>query len=61
MSETINGIMGNALLATTQGIRFDIPDLFIRNLAYVADSPQVLKPYAPWIMYAIEQLLEEKL
>ena len=51
---SINGIMGNALLAISRGIRFDVPDLFIRNLTCAADSPQPLKPYAPWIMYAIE-------
>ena len=47
---TINGIMVNALLAISQGIRFDVLDLFIRNLAYAADNPQTLKPYAPWII-----------
>jgi hypothetical protein len=57
---SINGIMGNALLAISQGICFDVPDLFIRNLACAADSPQSLKPYAPWIMFAIEQLINEK-
>ena len=57
--ETINGIVGNALLAMSQGVRFDIPDLFVRILACAADSPQDLKPYAPWIMYAIEQLTGE--
>jgi hypothetical protein len=36
--ETIHGIVANALQATAHGIRFDIPDLFIRNLAYAADS-----------------------
>ena len=60
MPDTINGIMGNALLATAHGIRLDILDLFIRNLACAADSPQALKPYAPWVMFAIEQLIEEK-
>jgi hypothetical protein len=57
---SINGIVGNALLAISPGIRFDVPDLFIRNLACAADSPQSLKPYAPWIMFAIEQLINEK-
>ena len=52
--------MANALHAIAHGVRFDIPDLFIRNLAYAADSPQILKPYAPWIMFAIVQLLEKK-
>ena len=58
---TNHGIMANALLATTQGIRFDIPDVIIRSLAYAADSPQALKPYAPWVMFSIEQLIEEKI
>src|SRR3989337_3655637 len=57
---SIKGIVGNALVSISQGIKFDIPDLFIRNLAYAVDSPQSLKPYAPWIMYAIEQLINEK-
>ena len=56
----INGILGNALLAISQGIWFDVPVLFIRNIACAAESPQSLKPYAPWIMYAIEQLINEK-
>ena len=29
MPESINGIVGNVLLAMSQGIRFDVPDLFI--------------------------------
>lgn len=29
--------------------------LFLRNLACAAEFPQALKPYAPWIQYAIEQ------
>jgi hypothetical protein len=29
-------------------------------MAYAADSPQALKPYAPWVMFAIEQLTEKK-
>ena len=33
----INGIVGNALLAISQGILFDISGLFIRNLACAAD------------------------
>ena len=57
---SINGIVGNALLTISQGIRFDVPDLFIRNLACAADSPQALKPYAPWVMSSVEQLIEEK-
>ena len=57
---SINGIMGNALLAISQGIQFDVPDLFIQNLACAPESPQSLKPYALWIMYAIEQLTNEK-
>src|SRR3989337_903490 len=57
---SIKGIVGNALLAISQGIRFNVPDLFIRNLACAADSPQSLKPYTPWIMFAIEQLIDEK-
>ena len=58
---SIKGIMGNALLAMSQEIKFDIPDLFIQNLACAADNPHSLKPYAPWIMFAIEQLTNEKL
>jgi hypothetical protein len=50
----------NALLAISQGIRFDVPDLLIQNLACAANNPQSLKPYAPWIMFAIEQLTHEK-
>jgi hypothetical protein len=57
---SIKGIVGNAFLAMSQGIKFGIPDLFIQNLACAADSPQSLKPYAPWIMFAIEQLTNEK-
>ena len=57
---SIKGIVGNALVAISQGIKFDIPDLFIRNLACKTDGPQSLKPYAPWIMFAIEQLTNEK-
>ena len=57
---SIKGIVGNALLAISHGIRFNVPDLFIHNLACAADNPQSLKPYAPWIMYAIEQLTNEK-
>ena len=41
---SINGILGYALLAISQGIRFDVPDLFIRNLACAAGNPQSLKP-----------------
>ena len=58
--KSIKGIVGNDTVLISQGIKFDIPDLFIRNLACAADSPQSLKPYAPWIMYAIEQLTNEK-
>ena len=57
---SIKGIVRNALVAISQGIKFNIPDLFIRNLACAADSPQSVKPYAPWIMLAIEQLTHEK-
>ena len=58
--ESIRGIRANALHAIAHGVRFDVPDLFIRNLAFAADSPQALKPYAPWVMFAIEQLLKKK-
>ena len=58
---SIKGIVGNALVSISHGIKFDIPDLFIRNMACAVDSPQSLKPYAPWIMCAIEQLTNEKL
>ena len=57
---SIKRIVGNALVSISQGIKFDIPDLFIQNLAGVADSPQSLKPYAPWIMFTIDQLTKEK-
>ena len=57
---TIHGIMANALLAIAEGICFDVPDLFIRNLVCAAGSPQALKPYAPWVMFVIKQLIEEK-
>ena len=60
MPNSVKGNVGNALVAISQGIKFDIPDLFIRNLSCAADSPQSLKPYAPWIMFAIEQLTNEK-
>ena len=40
---SIKGIVGNALLAMSQGIKVDIPDLFIRNLACAADSPSVIE------------------
>lgn len=58
--ENIQGIVANALLAIIEGIRFDVPYIFIRNLAYVVDNPQALKPYAPWIMFSITQPFEEK-
>ena len=57
---SIKGIVGNALLAMSQGIKFDIPGLFIQNIACVAGNPQSLKPYAPSIMFAIDQLTNEK-
>lgn len=52
--------MANALNVVSNGICFDIPDLFIQNLAYTAESAQALKPYAPWIMFVIVQLTEKK-
>jgi hypothetical protein len=55
----LQGIIAIALYVLFLGIRFDVPDLFITNLAYAADTPQALKPYAPWIMYAIEQITEK--
>ena len=57
---SIKGIVGNALVAMYQGIKFDIPDLFIQNLACAVHNPRSLKPYAPWIMFAMEQLTHEK-
>jgi hypothetical protein len=58
--EQLQGIIAIALYILSIGIRFDVPDLFITNLAYAAETPQALKPYAPWIMYAIEQITERK-
>lgn len=34
--------------------------IFIQNLSYAANNAQALKPYAPWIQYAIEQILRRK-
>jgi hypothetical protein len=51
--ESIGGIMANALHALSLGIRFDLPGLFISNMAFAAENAQALKPYAPWIMFAI--------
>ena len=36
---SIKGIVGNSLVSISQGIKFDLPDLFIRNLACAADNP----------------------
>ena len=36
---SIKGIVGNALVAISLGIKFDILDLFIRDLTCAADSP----------------------
>jgi hypothetical protein len=55
----LQGIIAIALYVLSLEIRFDVPDLFITNLAYAADTPQALKPYAPWIMYAIEEITEK--
>ena len=52
--ETIGGIVENALHAISLGIWFDLSGLFIQNMAYVADSAQVLRPYAPWIMHVVD-------
>jgi hypothetical protein len=58
--EQLQGIIAIALYILSIGVRFDVPDLFITNLAYAADNPQALKPYAPWIIYAIKQTTEKK-
>ena len=60
MPNSIKGIVQNALVSISQGTKFDIPDLLIRNLACAADNPRSLKPYAPWTMFVIEQLTNEK-
>jgi hypothetical protein len=55
-TESIGGIVANALHALFLGIWSDLPILFILNMAFAVENAQALKPYAPWIMYAIEQL-----
>ena len=54
--EKIERLVRNTLQALSMGIPFDLEDLFLRNLASAAEYPQVMKPYAPWIQYAIEQI-----
>jgi hypothetical protein len=58
--ENLQEIIAIALYILSIRIRFDVPDLFITNLSFAADNPQALKPYAPWIMYAIEQITQKQ-
>ena len=58
--KNIGGIVENRFNATSHGIRFDVPELFIQNMAYAAGGAQASKPYTPWIIYAIEQLTKKK-
>lgn len=48
--------LSEIIQAVSIGIRFDLPNLFIQNLAYAAGAPQAIKPYAPWVQYAIQKI-----
>ena len=52
-AEEVIGIMKNILYSLCMSAPINVPDFFFRTLVDAAQSPHILKPYAPWIMNLI--------